>query len=64
MCDLCCLTLQDHFIFTIESTGALPPEDIVRQSIQVIMQKLDTLSSSLESSDHQMDGQPADMAMG
>lgn len=53
---------QDHFIFTVESTGALHPEDIVRQSIQVIIQKLHTLSSSLEEPDP-VTGLPMDMTM-
>ena len=44
-------TLQDHFVFTVESTGALHPEDIVRQSIQVMLRKLTTLSSSLDEAD-------------
>ena len=56
-------TVQDHFIFTVESTGALHPEDIVRQSIQVITQKLHTLSSSLEEPDP-VTGLPMDMNMG
>ena len=56
-------TAQDHFIFTVESTGALHPEDIVRQSIQVITQKLHTLSSSLEEPDP-VTGLPIDITLG
>ncbi|KAA6416475.1 MAG: DNA-directed RNA polymerase II subunit RPB3-A-like [Trebouxia sp. A1-2] len=54
---------EDHFIFTVESTGALHPEDIVRQSIQVITQKLHTLSSSLEEPDP-VTGLPIDITLG
>ena len=55
--------MQDHFIFTIESTGALHPEDIVRQSIAVLQQKLMTLHDALEHSD-QPNGIPVDMNTG
>ena len=55
--------MQDHFIFTVESTGALSPEDIVRQSIAVLQQKLMTLHDALEHSE-QPNGLPADMHMG
>lgn len=54
---------QDHFVFTIESTGALHPEDIVRQSIAVLQQKLMTLHDALEHSD-QANGVAADIIMG
>ena len=56
-------TLQDHFVFTVESTGALRPEDIVRQGIAVLLQKLQTLSVSLDDSDP-VTGLPTDMNMG
>ena len=53
--DTCTPVLQDHFIFTIESTGALHPQDIVRQSIAVLQQKLMTLHDALEHSDEPND---------
>lgn len=59
----CKPVLQDHFIFTIESTGALHPQDIVRQSIAVLQQKLMTLHDALEHSD-QPSGVAADVNMG
>jgi len=34
----------DHFIFTVESSGAMPPADIVRQGIAVLKEKATTFS--------------------
>ena len=34
---------EDKFIFTVESTGALPPEEIVLKSFEVLAQKLKTV---------------------
>ncbi|KAJ1630389.1 putative DNA-directed RNA polymerase I/III subunit [Pavlovales sp. CCMP2436] len=35
--------VRDHFIFSVESTGAMPPERLVRDALQVLKQKaLDT----------------------
>lgn len=45
------MVVQDHFVFTVESTGALTPEDIVRQSIQIMYNKLEVLHRSLEGND-------------
>lgn len=36
--------IQNRFIFTVESTGALTPQHIVREAIQVLKQKLGELS--------------------
>ncbi len=36
------------FIFIVESTGALPPEDIVLRSIKILHQKLAFLSEALK----------------
>ena len=63
LCDqVFCLPVQDHFIFTVESTGALAPEHIVRQSIDIIINKLEVLHRSLEGSDQA--ALAADMNMG
>lgn len=35
---------QDEFYFTVESTGAMPPEDIVMRALEVLMQKLANIS--------------------
>jgi hypothetical protein len=32
-------THQDHFIFSVESTGILPPEFLVHETIQVLLNK-------------------------
>lgn len=37
------------FIFKVESTGAMPPERIVRESIDVLMDKCDQFSEKMES---------------
>ena len=29
------LQVRDHFIFSVETTGALPPEDIFREAVKV-----------------------------
>ena len=34
---------ENKFIFTVESTGALPPEDIVIKALKVLSQKLKTI---------------------
>ena len=53
--------MQDHFVFTVESTGALAPEDIVRQSIEIMYNKLEVLHRSLDGSDQ---AASAEMVMG
>jgi hypothetical protein len=37
------------FIFTVEGTGALPPEDIVLRSIKILHAKLSFLSDAMQS---------------
>lgn len=32
--------LKDHFIFSIESTGAMPPELLFSEAVKVLMQKI------------------------
>ena len=39
---------RDHFIFSIESTGVLPPEELFRQACKVLMQKTSNLGSVLK----------------
>jgi len=39
---------DDKFLFTVESTGSLTPDDIVRRSIKVLISKLATLSSEMK----------------
>jgi DNA-directed RNA polymerase II subunit RPB3 len=39
---------QDAFAFTVESTGAVPPEDIVTRALEVLGRKLDVTKSELE----------------
>lgn len=39
---------QDAFIFTVESTGALKPAEIVLQAIDVLKEKLDLVLSDIE----------------
>ncbi|CAG13794.1 unnamed protein product, partial [Tetraodon nigroviridis] len=42
---------RDHFIFTVESTGILPPEVLVTEAIKVLMNKCQRFLSELESSE-------------
>ena len=39
---------QDAFVFTVESTGAIPPEDIVSRALEVLMRKLDITKGELD----------------
>ncbi len=39
---------QDHFIFSVESTGILPPEVLVQEAIQVLQNKAATISEVLK----------------
>ena len=41
---------QDHFIFTIESTGALPPDVLFQEAIKVFMCKAADIASQLKES--------------
>ena len=40
--------IPDHFIFTVESTGALLPENLVVQAIDILADKCDTFISELD----------------
>eukprot|EP00965_Chrysotila_dentata_P153612 5077074-Pleurochrysis_carterae.AAC.3 len=40
--------VRNHFIFTIESTGVMPPEMLFKQAVQVLMQKSADLSQLLK----------------
>lgn len=42
------LRLQDEFIFRVESTGVLPPEEIVSTALEVLQQKLNTITQALQ----------------
>jgi len=41
--------ISDHFIFTVESTGALLPENLVLQAIDILADKCDTFLNELDS---------------
>uniref|UniRef100_A0A8C4IL54 DNA-directed RNA polymerases I and III subunit RPAC1 n=1 Tax=Dicentrarchus labrax TaxID=13489 RepID=A0A8C4IL54_DICLA len=43
--------LRDHFIFTVESTGILPPEVLVTEAIKVLMAKCQRFLNELDSTD-------------
>ncbi|KAK7901137.1 hypothetical protein WMY93_017906 [Mugilogobius chulae] len=43
--------VRDHFIFTVESTGILPPDVLVTEAIKVLMSKCQRFLSELESTD-------------
>ena len=40
--------ISDHFIFTVESTGALPPENLVIQAIDILSDKCDIFLKELD----------------
>ncbi|XP_003978340.1 DNA-directed RNA polymerases I and III subunit RPAC1 [Takifugu rubripes] len=42
---------RDHFIFTVETTGILPPDVLVTEAIKVLMTKCQRFLNELESSD-------------
>uniref|UniRef100_A0AAQ4RGF3 DNA-directed RNA polymerases I and III subunit RPAC1 n=1 Tax=Gasterosteus aculeatus aculeatus TaxID=481459 RepID=A0AAQ4RGF3_GASAC len=42
---------RDHFIFTVESTGILPPDVLVTEAIKVLMVKCQRFLSELDSTD-------------
>jgi DNA-directed RNA polymerase subunit D len=42
---------QDEFLFTVESTGALPPKRIVQEAIKMLKQKLAILSDKVDKED-------------
>ena len=39
--------IKDHFIFTVESTGALPPEVLVQEAVKVLMHKCTAIAQLL-----------------
>ncbi|KAM9847889.1 DNA-directed RNA polymerases I and III subunit RPAC1 [Aulostomus maculatus] len=43
--------VRDHFIFTVESTGILPPDVLVTEAIKVLMTKCQRFLNELESAD-------------
>ncbi|XP_077585162.1 DNA-directed RNA polymerases I and III subunit RPAC1 [Stigmatopora nigra] len=43
--------VRDHFIFSVESTGILPPNVLVAESIKVLMAKCQRFLNELDSSD-------------
>ena len=58
--------VPDHFIFSIESVGAIPAPDLLRRALKVLMLKCDKVTSAMGSSngvdsdDHGMDGSSSD----
>ena len=42
---------KDEFLFTVESTGGLPPERIVKEAVKMLKQKLSTLKGKIEADD-------------
>ena len=44
---------EDTFIFTIESTGTLPPERIVTAAARILISKLDDLSAKIKHGEFQ-----------
>lgn len=38
---------KEHFIFTIESTGALPPQELFKQALDILAAKCDKLATRL-----------------
>ncbi|CAL1577730.1 unnamed protein product [Knipowitschia caucasica] len=43
--------VRDHFIFTVESTGILPPDVLVTEAIKVLMSKCQRFLSELDSTE-------------
>ncbi|XP_034041170.1 DNA-directed RNA polymerases I and III subunit RPAC1 [Thalassophryne amazonica] len=43
--------VRDHFIFTVESTGVLPPDVLVAEAIKVLMAKCHRFLNELDSAD-------------
>ena len=48
--------VKDHFIFSVESTGALPPEVLFQESVKVLMQKASDIATLLQDA---VQGQPS-----
>ena len=41
----------DTFIFTVESTGCMPPEKIVNEAVKILLKKVETFSTKIEKDD-------------
>jgi len=41
------MRVKDHFIFQIESVGMLPPDEIFREAIKILISKVTTLQQAL-----------------
>lgn len=39
--------IKDHFIFTVESTGALPPETLFQEAVKTLMHKCTNIAQLL-----------------
>ena len=39
---------DDKFVFTVESTGVLSPEDIVSRALTILKEKLSTLAEAMK----------------
>lgn len=48
------LRIRDHYIFSIESTGAMKPEVLFERAVDVLQQKCNTALSRL----HEISNQP------
>lgn len=46
------MRVRDHFIFSVESTGALPPAVLVEEAIKVFIQKLTSTLAMLEETEN------------
>jgi DNA-directed RNA polymerase I and III subunit RPAC1 len=46
---------DDKFIFTVESTGVLPPEEIVVRALRILRNKLENLKDVMDSVDNRND---------
>ena len=40
--------VKDHFIFSIEGTGVLPPEVLFQEAVKVLMQKMADIGTLLK----------------
>ena len=50
--------VKDHFIFSVESTGALPPEVLFQEAVKVLMRKAADIASLLKDTIAGQVGQP------
>eukprot|EP00300_Choanocystis_sp_HF-7_P041368 c8079_g1_i1.p1 GENE.c8079_g1_i1~~c8079_g1_i1.p1 ORF type:complete len:395 (+),score=114.46 c8079_g1_i1:69-1187(+) len=42
---------RDHFIFSVESTGIIPPKSLVEQALKILIAKCDTVTKAIEDLD-------------